>query len=162
MENVAGPYRMEQHTPKTLMATQFMAKVFGKPVHHQPALCGDLVSRHAKWFSNMFTHEFYEAHEPLFRKEAWTSLSQLVRELSGGKLKPQVVCDKRQLQVGLNVLGEEARVLPKFVSSHSKVNQRLPCDGTPGAGMLEVVGSNPPRFVPCPINIRIAAQGFWP
>ena len=35
-------------------------------------------------------------------------------------------------------------------------------DGTPGTGMLEAVGSNPPQFVPCPSQVRIAAHRFWP
>ena len=162
MENVPGPFRRDQHTAKTLMASTFMDRVFGKPVHHQPSLCGDLVSRHAKWWSNMFTTEFYEAHEPLFRKGPANTLSQLVWELTDGKLKPQVVRSAKQLQGGLNQLGEEARVLPKFVSQPLTVNQRMGRDGIPGAGMLEVVGSDPPRYVPCPANVRIAAQGFWP
>ncbi len=35
-------------------------------------------------------------------------------------------------------------------------------DGTPCTGMLEVVGSNPPQFVPYPSLVRVAAHRFWP
>jgi hypothetical protein len=35
-------------------------------------------------------------------------------------------------------------------------------DGTPGTGMLEIVGSNPPQFVSCPSQVRVAAHQFWP
>ena len=162
MENVPGPHSTSQHTPETLMAVEFMDRVFGSPVYHDPATCGDLASRKAKWWSNMFTKDFYVTHEPLFRRGPYASLSQVVRECTDGKLKPQTVTTKRQLMGGLNVLGEEARILSKFVSRPSTVSQRMASDGTPGLGMLEVVGSNPPRYVPCPSSVRLAAHQFWP
>ena len=161
MENVPGPCSDSMHSELTRMASKFMDRVFGTPVHHEPALCGDLVSRHAKWWTNMFTTEFYEAHEPLFRCAPEASLSQVVKELTGRQLKPQTVKTKRQLMGGLNIMGQDARVLSKFVSSPSTVNQRMAPDGTPGAGMLEVVDSCPPRYVPCPAHVRIALQRFW-
>ena len=54
------------------------------------------------------------------------------------------------------------RVLPKLLSRPSTVSQRMRSDGTPGAGMLEVVGSDPPEYVPCPVPVRIASLRFWP
>ena len=130
-----------------------MARVFGRPVYHDPATCADLASRNAKWWSNLFTsREFYEAHELMFRQGPYASLSMVVRELTGGRLEPQTVKTKRQLLGGLNVVGEEARVLSKFVSRPTTVNQRLAKDGTAGQGMLKVVGSDPPAYVPCPAN----------
>ena len=161
MENVPGPYRREQHTEMSLMASRFMDRVFGKPNMHEPALCGDLATRRAKWWSNMFTQEFYEAHEPLFHRTPEVSLEQVVLELTDGRLQPQIVSRGKQLQGGLNSFGDRAQVLPKFVSEPLTVNQRMAEDGTPGAGMLEVVGSNPPRFVPCPVSVRVRAHSFW-
>ena len=110
----------------------------------------------------MFAQEFYEEHEPLFHRAPEVSLEQVVRELTDGRLQPQLVTQGKQLQGGLNSHGERARVLPKFVSQPLTVNQRMAPDGSPGAGMLEVVGSSPPRFVPCPASVRIRAQSFWP
>ena len=49
MENVPGPLRDSQHTKETRMAVQFMNRVYGEPMLHNPALCGDLSSRQAKW-----------------------------------------------------------------------------------------------------------------
>ena len=162
MENVPGPYVEGQHTVETRMAAKFMDRVYGSHRLHDPATCGDLASRPAKWWSNMFTSAFYEAHEPLFRQRPYTSLEELVREMTGGKLLPQVVTTRKQLQGGLNSMGQRAKVLPKFVSRPLTVNQRMAADGTPGAGMLEVAGSCPPRYEPCPALVRIKAQRFWP
>jgi hypothetical protein len=47
-------------------------------------------------------------------------------------------------------MDQEAEFLPKFVSAPVTVNQKVASDGTPGTGMLEFVGNNPPQFVPCP------------
>ena len=162
MENVPGPYKDEQHTDETRRATAFMDRVFGPHRLHDPATCGDLASRHAKWWSNMFTTDFYEAHEPLFRQGPYMKLADMVEQLTDGKLQPQIVTTRKQLQGGLNKMGERAAVLPKFVSRPLTVNQRLTADGKPGAGMLEVVGSDPPQYAACPAAVRIKAQRFWP
>ena len=82
MENVPGPYKDEQHTDETRRATAFMDRVFGSHRLHDPATCGDLASRHAKWWSNMFTIDFYEAHEPLFRQGPYMKLADMVEQLS--------------------------------------------------------------------------------
>ena len=162
MENVPGPHREASHSKETRMAAHFMDRVYGRHYLHNPALCGDLTSRTAKWWSNMFTRQFYELHEPLFRQAPYTNLSKLVRDLTGGRLQPQVVRDARTAVGGLNKHGEQMEVLPKFVSRPSTVSQRLRSDGTPGAGMLQVVGTHPPQFVPCPVSVRIKALRFWP
>ena len=59
-------------------------------------------------------------------------------------------------------MGQEADFLPKFVSAPVTTNQKMASDGTPGTGMLEVVGSKPPQFVPCPSQVRVATHRFWP
>ena len=162
MENVPGPHSDSQHTEETRRAAAFMDRVFGPHQLHDPATCGDLASRHAKWWSNMFTTSFYEAHEPMLRQGPYTRLSEVVKELTDGKLQPQIVTTRKQLQGGLNKMGQRAVVLPKFVSRPVTVNQRMDADGKPGAGMLEVVGSDPPQYRACPASVRIKAQRFWP
>jgi len=57
----------------------------------------------------------------------------------------------------LNAIQQEAKFLPKFVSTPITLTQRIASDETPGVGMLEVS-----RFVPCPAEVRGAAYQFWP
>ncbi len=59
-------------------------------------------------------------------------------------------------------MDQEAEFLPKFVNAPVTVNQKMASDGTPGTGMLDVVGSNPPQFVSSPSQVRVAAHRFWP
>ena len=66
MENLAGPFRLEQHTEDTNRASAFMDRVFGIPMLYDAVVCGDLASRLANWWTNTFTPVFYSAHEPLF------------------------------------------------------------------------------------------------
>ena len=162
MENVPGPLRDSQHTKETRMAVQFMNRVYGEPMLHNPALCGDLSSRQAKWWTNLFTTQFYLAHEHLFHSGPYASLTQVVAELTDGRLQPQVCNSTKTEMGGLNQRGKRMRVLPKLLSRPSTVSQRMRSDGTPGAGMLEVVGSDPPEYVPCPVPVRIASLRFWP
>ena len=158
MENVPGPYSDSQHTEETRRAAAFMDRVFGPHQLHDPATCGDLASRHAKWWSNMFTTSFYEAHEPMLRQGPYTRLSEV--ELTDGKLQPQIVTTRTQLQGGLNKMGQRAVVLPKFVSRPLTVNQRMDADGKAGAGMLEVVGSDPPQYRACPASHKARGGRF--
>ena len=65
------------------MAVQFMNRVYGEPMLHNPALCGDLSSRQAKWWTNLFTTEFYLAHEHLFHSGPYASLTQVVAGAHG-------------------------------------------------------------------------------
>ena len=48
MENVPGPFRLEQHTEDTKRASAFIDRVFGVLMLHDAAMCGDLTSRLAK------------------------------------------------------------------------------------------------------------------
>ena len=162
MENVPGPRTEQKHSEKTKMAASFMDRVYGQPLLHDPALCGDLSSRMAKWWTNMFTAEFYKAHEPMFRSGPYADLTAVVAKLTDGRLQPQMVASQRTKLGGLNTPGERMRLLPKFLSRPTTVSQRMQADGTPGAGMLEVVGSDPPQYVPAPVPVRIAALRFWP
>jgi hypothetical protein len=162
MENVPGPFSPSQHTDDTRMAGAFMDRVFGVPMLHDAAVSGDLASRLAKWWTNTFAPEFYSAHEPLFRLKPVIRLAYVVRDLTIGTMKPQMVRRRRQLLGGLNTMDQEAEFLPKFVSALVTVNQKMASDGTPGTGMLEVVGSNPPQCVPCPSQVRVAAHRLWP
>jgi hypothetical protein len=160
MENVPGRYIPTHPTDDTRIASAFMGRVFGVPMLHDAAVSGDLASRLAKWWTNTFAPEFYAAHEPLSRQKPVKRLADVVRDLTNGMLKPQMVRRRRQLLGGLNTMGQEADFLPKFVSAPVKVNQEMASDGTPGAGMLEVVGTNPPQFVPCPSQVRVASHRF--
>jgi hypothetical protein len=72
-----------------------------------------------------------------------------------------MACRHRQLLGGLNKMHHEAEILPKFVSGLGTVNQKMASDGTPDTGMLEVVGSSPRQFVPCPSQARVAAHQLW-
>jgi hypothetical protein len=145
------------------MASAFMNRVFGVPMLHDAAVSGDLASRLAnKWWTNTFAPEFYAAHEPLFRHKLVRRLANVVKDLTNGTLKPQMASRHRQLLGGLNKTHHEAEFLPKFVNALVTVNQKMASDGTRGTGMLEVVGSNPPPFVPCPSQVRVAAHRSWP
>lgn len=162
MENVPGPYRSQDKTTLTEQAAAFMNRVYGEPVLHNGALDGDWMSRTAKWWSNTFTRQWYELHEPLFRRPPHHSLKSVVRSLSGGKLEPQIAGGKGSLLGGLNKKGEYMNFLPKCVSRPNTISQRMAADGLPGAGMLRVMGSDPPEYVPCPAIIRMEALRFWP
>jgi hypothetical protein len=144
------------------MASGFMDRVFGVPVLYDAAVSGDLASRLAEWWTNMFAREFYAAHVPLFRQKPVRRLANVVRDLTNGTLKRQMVRRHRQLLGGLNKMDHESELLPKFVIAPITVNQKMVGDGTPCTGMLEVVGSNPPKFVPCSSQVRAAARRFWP
>ena len=112
------------HTAETRMAAECFDGIFGTPVYHNPALRGDLSSL-ANWWSNMFTGQFYQAHEPLFRRGAHENLAQLVARLTGGRLEPQFV-DRPHLEMGgLNERGKIMRILQKSVSRPSTINQRM-------------------------------------
>jgi hypothetical protein len=161
MENVPGPFSPSQHTEDTRMASALMDRVFGVPMLHDAAVSGDLTSRLAKWWTNTFAPEFYSAHGPLFTQRPVIRLADVVRDLTNGTLKPQMVHRCRQLLGGLNTMNQEAEFVPKFVSAPVTVNQKMASDETPGTGMLEVVGSNLPQFVPCPSQVRVAAHRFW-
>jgi hypothetical protein len=144
------------------MASAFMDRVFGVPMLHDVAVSGDLASRLAKWWTNMFAPEFYYAHEPLFRQKPVIRLANVVRDLTNGTLKPQMVHRRRQVLGGLNTMDREAKFLPKFVSAPITVNQKMASDGTPGTGMLAVVGNNPHQFVPYLSQVMVATHRFWP
>ena len=158
MENVPGPFSPSQYTEDTRMASAFMDRVFGVPMLQEAVVSGNFASRLAKWWTNTFAPEFYSAHEPLFRQKPVIRLADVVRDLTTGTLKPQMVHRRRQL---LNTMDKEAEFLPKFVSAQVTVNQKMASDGTPGTGMLEVMGNNPLQFVPCPSQVRVAAHRFW-
>ena len=91
MENAPGPYIPDQHTENTIMANAFMGRVFGVPMLHDATVSGDLASRFAKWWTNTFVPEFYAAHEPLFKQKHVRRLANVVRDLTNGTLKPQMV-----------------------------------------------------------------------
>ena len=160
MENVPGPLRHSEHSPRTLMAAAFMDRVYGPHMYHNGAVCGDLSSRGAKWWSNMFTPQFYEVCEPLFRRPPSITLGEMVRECTRGAFKPQVA---RTSMGGLNVVGEEMRLLPKLLSSPTTKTMRMGRDGQPGQGMLEAVAPGPgqPRFVPSPSIVRARSLNIW-
>jgi hypothetical protein len=162
VENVPGPYNPDQHTEDTRMVSAFMDSVFGVPMLHDAALSGDLASRLAKWWTNTFAPEFYAAYEPLFRHKPIRRLADVVWDLTNENLKLQMARRHRQLLGGLNKMHHEAKFLPKFINAPVTANQKMASDGTPGTGMLEVVGSSPPQFVPCPPQLRVAAHQFWP
>ncbi len=86
----------------------------------------------------------------------------MVRDLTNGTLKPQMVRRYRQLLGGLNKMHHEAELMPYFDSALVTVNQKMASDGTPGTGLLEVVGNIPPQFVLCPSQVRVAPHRFWP
>jgi hypothetical protein len=73
-------------------------------------------------------------------------------------MEPKVTRRHRKLLGELNKMHHESEFLPKFVSATITVIQKMASDGTPGTGMLEVVGSNPPQFDPCPSQVRVAAH----
>ena len=142
------------------MASAFMDRMLEVPMLHDAAVSGDLASRLAKWWMDTFVPEFNAAHEPLFRQKHVRRLAGVVKDLTNGTLKPKMVRRHRQLLGGLNNMHHEAEFPPKFVSAPVTVNQKIASDGTPGTGMLEVVGSNPPQFVPCPSQVRVTALRF--
>ena len=107
------------------MASAFMDRVFGVPILHDAILSGDLASRLAKWWTNTFAPVFYSAHEPLFGKKPVIRLANVVRDLTNGTRKPQMVRRRQQLLGGLNAMDEEAEFLPKIVSAPDTVNQKM-------------------------------------
>ena len=73
------------------MTSAFMDRVFGVPMLHDATVSGDLASRLPKWWTNTFAPEFYTAHEPLFRHKPVRRLADVVRDLTNGTLKLQMV-----------------------------------------------------------------------
>ncbi len=108
-----------------------------------------------KWWANTFAPEFNAAHEPLCKEKTVRRLADMVRDLTNGTLKRQLARRHRHLLGGWNKMHHEADFLPKVVNASVTVNQKMASDGTLGTGMLEVVGSNPPQFVPCPSQVRV-------
>jgi hypothetical protein len=131
MENVPGPLSPDQHNEDTRMASAFMDRVFGNPMLHDAAVSGDLASRLAKGWTNTFAPEFYPALEPLFIQKHVRRLADVVRDLTNGTLKPQMVRRHRQLMGGLNKMYHEAEFMPTFVSARVTVIQKMASDGTP-------------------------------
>lgn len=155
MENVVGAPE-DRRSPEVQQAYDFLNRVFGQPNLHQPHLCGDLSVRTAYWWTNMFTHGYYAQVEQEFHRAPPTPLAVVVAEASGGKLEPQIASKQRQhtLMGGLNEDGQPMRILPKFPARLDTVTQVLDPNGEPGAGMLRVVGSQPPKYVPAPARVR--------
>jgi len=57
-ENVPGPFSLEHHTEDTKRGSPFMDRVVGIPTLHDAAMCGDLVSRLAKWRTDILRRSF--------------------------------------------------------------------------------------------------------
>ena len=163
IENVKPPPK--ELSPEVEEFYSFMARVFGTPAPHRPEECGSLSSRGAYWWTNMFTPGYYDHVQREFWRRPPVQFHEVVDTLSGGKLRPQTVTPEMVRGCPLNVVGQPQAVQPKYVSRYDNVMQVMQDDATPGAGMLEVVGTKPVQFVPTPATIREVAvgapQGFY-
>ena len=180
-ENVVGG-RYEQQSERVRVAYDFLNRVFGRPVFHQPQDCGEVTARGAKWWSTAFPHWFFAAVEAQFHQDLQESLTaeELVRRMTQGKCQVQQASSENPATLcgGRNRIGEPMRYFPKFPASPHTMSQTIRCrqhgqekcpecqatadaEWMPGAGMLERVDPDPAegpagRFVQCPARIREA------
>ena len=155
-------------SPEVEQAYEWMNRVFGSPNKDKNHEHGDASARVALWWTNMFTQTYYQAMIEEFRRPCVQTFAQIVHEMSGGSLSAQTATPDRPhtMMRGMNVAGEPMRLAPKWVSRPDTVSQVIsPDTGQPGAGMVQVVGSVPPMYIPCPSDIRErclnAPSGFY-
>ena len=174
--------RYEQQSERVRVAYDFLNRVFGRPVFHQPQDCGEVTARGAKWWSTAFPHWFFAAVEAQFHQDLQESLTaeELVRRMTQGKCQVQQASSENPATLcgGRNRIGEPMRYFPKFPASPHTMSQTIRCrqhgqekcpecqatadaEWMPGAGMLERVDPDPAegpagRFVQCPARIREA------
>ena len=158
IENVMPRPPERRRSPEVSEFFAFMERVFGAPVTQRPDEHGSLTTRTACWWTNMFTAEYYARMEPQLRSEPPETLAAIVREVTEGRLEPQISTPEMQRRHPLNVAGQPQRVQPKYVSRIDNVMQILQPDGQPGPGMLRVVGSNPPQYERAPAAVRERAM----